>query len=363
MNKLKEKDADYLLKMGLVVIGIIVVIAIIIASWVWNLEFDPEHFNWNRFFRSVGFNGSISLVMLVLCFVAVNESFKAKKHGKYEDRRELFRTLVNELYDTGSIIYFDSFISWYAERQLRSKKIKYLTKKGMPLIDAEMIIDYATLDDLEKISGLKRGEKPTGGYGEDVLKFDKDGNEILIPAIKDTLVAFVEEALNGTITIDVESASYYTSEDRNKKADLESLERPQATDDDRVKSLRLAFLSRVAIIVLYGAAFAMLVVNLNRGISEAEAIWELVLSLASASLGLVGGGFIGANNAQFIYKWLGNKIRVIKEYNQFLKGGEYKPKSYAETVKERIAAAKKKAEEQRQSIIDSAPVPLLDVQQ
>ena len=43
----KNHDSEYILKMGFVVIGVIVVLAIIIASWIWNLIFDPEHFDVN----------------------------------------------------------------------------------------------------------------------------------------------------------------------------------------------------------------------------------------------------------------------------------------------------------------------------
>ena len=67
----KNHDSEYVLKMGFVVIGVIVVLAIIIASWIWNLIFDPEHFDVNKWATRAIFNGSISLAMMVLGFIAI----------------------------------------------------------------------------------------------------------------------------------------------------------------------------------------------------------------------------------------------------------------------------------------------------
>ena len=353
----KNHDSEYILKMGFVVIGVIVVLAIIIASWIWNLIFDPEHFDVNKWATRAIFNGSISLAMMVLGFIAIGESLKAKETGKYQERRNVFNDLVNDIYDTDKIVYFDPFISWYAERQVHEKRIRYLTKHGMPRMDAEIIIDYASFDDLEKISGLKPGEKPTGKFGEDLVKKDKDGNDVLIPAIRDTLVAYVEEVLSGIITVEVEDASYYLTADKNKKADLTSLERAQATENERIKSLRISFISKIVIGLVYVTLFALLAVDLNQGMGEAEAIWNLILRIGSATLGFIGGGFTGSSNTRFIYKWLGDKMRVLREYNKFLDSGEYKPKTYAETVKERIEVAKKREEDEKKAVVTPELVP------
>ncbi len=353
----KNHDSEYILKMGFVVIGVIVVLAIIVASWIWNLIFDPEHFDVNKWATRAIFNGSISLAMMVLGFIAIGESLKAKETGKYQERRNVFNDLVNDIYDTDKIVYFDPFISWYAERQVHEKRIRYLTKHGMPRMDAEIIIDYASFDDLEKISGLKPGEKPTGKFGEDLVKKDKDGNDVLIPAIRDTLVAYVEEVLSGIITVEVEDASYYLTADKNKKADLTSLERAQATESERIKSLRISFISKIVIGLVYVTLFALLAVDLNQGMGEAEAIWNLILRIGSATLGFIGGGFTGSSNTRFIYKWLGDKMRVLREYNKFLDSGEYKPKTYAETVKERIEVAKKREEDEKKAVVTPELVP------
>lgn len=353
----KNHDSEYTLKMGFVVIGVIVVLAIIIASWIWNLIFDPEHFDVNKWATRAIFNGSISLAMMVLGFIAIGESLKAKETGKYQERRNVFNDLVSDIYDTDKIVYFDPFISWYAERQVHEKRIRYLTKHGMPRMDAEIIIDYASFDDLEKISGLKPGEKPTGKFGEDLVKKDKDGNDVLIPAIRDTLVAYVEEVLSGIITVEVEDASYYLTADKNKKADLTSLERAQATENERIKSLRISFISKIVIGLVYVTLFALLAVDLNQGMGEAEAIWNLILRIGSATLGFIGGGFTGSSNTRFIYKWLGDKMRVLREYNKFLDSGEYKPKTYAETVKERIEVAKKREEDEKKAVVTPELVP------
>lgn len=349
-NKKTKQSTDYILKMGFVVIGVVVVLAIIIASWIWNLMFDPEHFDVNKWATRAVFNGSLSLAMMVLGFVAVGESLKAKETGKFYMRMKDFADMVESLYNTSKIIYFDAFISWYAERQVREKKIRYLTKHGLPRIDAAIIIDHASLDDLEKISGLKPGEQPSGKHGEDILKKDKLGNEILIPSVSDTLVAYIEEVLRGEIALEVEDASYYITADKNKKPDLTSLERAPYTEEDRVRSLKISFIAKIIIGLAYVTLFALLGVDLNKGMGEAEAIWNLILRIGSATLGFIGGGLTGSVNTKFIYKWIGDKMRVINEYNQYYDRGEFVPKSYEDTVRERIEQIKKKQAEQNPAI-------------
>lgn len=364
-DKEKKHSPDFVLKMGFVGIGVFVIFAIIFASWVWNIMFDPEHFDVNKWANRAIFNGSISLAMMVLGFVAVGESLKAKETGKYQERRNEFNRMVNELYENHRIVHLDPFISWYSERQVKEKRIRYLTRHGMPRMDAEVIIKYATLSDLSKISGLNQGEAPKGEMGEDLIKKDKDGNEILIPAIRDTLVAYVEEVLNGTITIDVEDASYYTSANKNNEPELTSLERAQATERERVHSLRKSFISKIVIGLVYVTLFALLGIDQNQDVGTPEAVWNLIFRIGSATLGFIGGGFAGSSNTHFLYKWLGEKMRVIKEFNNFYDTKEFQPKPYEETVKERIQAVKDKEQAAKEAIItpevvDSAHITITD---
>lgn len=338
---MKSNKQDYMLKMGFVLIGVMVVLGIIIGSWVWDLVFDPSSFDVNKWATRAIFNNALSLAMMVLGFVAINESLKSKEDGKYMLRRDKFRDLVMELVSSGRIVFFDQFISWYADKQVREKKIKHLTKRGLPRMEAETIVDYATVSDIPVISGIKPGEKPKGETGKDIVRKDKDGNDILIPAINDTLAAYVDEVLRGEITVEAETAAYYTTADRNKEANLESLEIPKATDKDRVSSMRKSFISKGLAAIVYITIISMLVADLNGDAGTAEALWNFMLRIAAATTGFLSGGFSGSTNASYLYKWLGDKIRVINEYNKYTDLGEFKPKTYAETYAGRIEEAKK----------------------
>lgn len=342
----KNKNPDYLLKMGFVALGIIVVITLIVGSWVWNLVFDPSHFDVSNWVTQAVFNNALSIVMMVLGFVAINETLKSRENGRYQKRLEQFNDLVNELFENGKIIFLDQFISWYSERQVIEKKVKHLTKHGMPRMDAEIIVKYASISDISKISGLKAGEKPTGKFGEDIIFKNKNGEEILIPAIRDTLAAYVEEALNGTITVNTENASYYTSADKGGHGDLTSLEKPQETEKERLSSLRKSFITKALSTVIYITIASLLVVDLSTGVETPEAIRSFILRLSSATFGFISGAFAGSTNASFLYKLVGEKMRVIKEYNKFLETKEFKPKTYEETAIERIKAIHQNEEQQ-----------------
>ena len=354
LEKIKN-NTDYALKMGFVFLGIIVVIAVIFGSWLWNLIFDPANFNVTKWGNAAIFGGSLSLIMMVLGFIAVNEHLKSKpaeKNGKFQKRLLYFNDMVIALHKTGRLIFFDQFISWYVVKQVKEKKITYLTKHGMPYMDAEIIVEYATAKDIEKISGLKKGETPVGSSGEDVVKTLKDGTEILIPAIKDTMAAYVEEVLTGVITVEPETASYYTSADKNKKGNLTSLERAQQTEKERVKSMIISFVMKTAIGLVYTTLLALLTVDLSKGAGTAEAIWNLVYRIVASTIGFITGGIAGSTNVKFLYKWIGEKMRVIDEYNEYLDLGEFVPKTYSETAAERIKAVHQKEEEAKQNVID-----------
>ncbi len=350
-----RKNPERTLKLGFVAIGVMVVFAVIIGSWLWNLIFDPTHFNATKWGNAAFFDGSISLAMMVLFFIAINETLKsrpAENNGKYQKRLLSFNDLVMGLHKSGRLIFFDQFISWYVERQVREKKITHLTKHGMPYMDACVIVDYASAADIEKISGLKSGEKPKGEYGEDVIRVEKDGTEILIPAIKDTLAGYVEEVLTGIITVEPETAAYYTTAEKNRKGYLTSLERPQETENDRIRSMKVSFISKIVIGLIYTTLFALLTVDLSKGIGTAEAFWTLVRRLSAATLGACAGGFTGATNVRYLYKWIGEKMRIIDEFNEHLDLGEFVPKTYSETALTRIQAVHKKEEEAKENVVD-----------
>lgn len=351
--KNKIKNPDYIIKISFVVLGCFVVFAAIIGSWVWNLLFDPSRFDANKWANRAIFNTAISLAMMVLGFIAMNEGQKAKEDGKYMTRVEAFNDLVNKFFDTNIIVYFDQFLIWYSAKQLRDKKIKYLTRHGVSVMDAQILVENATLDDIPTLTGLQSHEeerkflwwkwkvvvvdKPVGHKGEDIIRKNEKGEDILIPAVNDTLAAYLEEVLNGTIYVDVEDSSYYTTIDKNKDSNLSSLERAQHTEKDRVQSLRRSFITKGLMGILYATLIALLAVDLNQGMGSAEAIWNLIARLIAATLGFVTGGFAGLTNVNYLYKFIGDKMKVDMEYEKYLITGEFIPKTYSQIMEEKLA--------------------------
>ena len=350
MSEEKTRNPEFIMKMAFVAIGVVVVLAFILGSFFWNLMFDPEHFDVNRWANRAVFNGSISLAMMVLGFIAIDSAMTSKEDGVYLPLVYDFNGLVEELYNNSRIVYFDQFIPWLADIQLREKKIRHLTKRGMGRMEAEAIVDFAKLEDIETISGIKPNQKfkkddrSLEEFGQDVIRTLKDGREILIPAIKGSWAPYVEDVLTDRITINVEDASYYLTAGKNKDANLTTLERAQATERERIKSIRFSFVSKVLIGIVYTAVFSLLAVDLNSEMGTSEALWNLMLRLGSATLGFLSGGFAGNTNVRFMCKWVKEKMKVIRDYNKYYDTKEFLPKSYEETMKERIEAAKKERE-------------------
>lgn len=353
-----NKNPDFVMKMAFVCIGILVILAMIFGSWVWNLMFSPENFDLNKWANRAVFNGSISLGMMVLGFIAIDETLKANEEGKYQTLIDAFNDLVEDLFTSSRIVYFDLFVPWLADRQLREKKIRYLTMHGMGRLEAEAIVDYAKIEDIEIITGLKPKEKMTfktfalsltrkgkeeeekkeAAEGHDIVRKTRDGKDVLIPAIKGCWAGYVEDVLTGKISITVEDASYYLTASRDRKSNQTSLERSIATDKERVRSLKVAFASKVFAGLVYTALFSLLIVDLNQGATTAEALWNLILRLGSATLGFIAGGFSGSTNVRFLNKWIKEKMMVVREYNKYVDGGEFKLQSFNDTKDSRIKA-------------------------
>ena len=77
-----KRNPEFIMKMGFVVIGLILVLVSIIASYVWDLIFNPENFNIVKWANRAVFNNSIKIATMVLGFIGVAELLKSLKNGK-----------------------------------------------------------------------------------------------------------------------------------------------------------------------------------------------------------------------------------------------------------------------------------------
>ena len=103
----KTRDGEYLVKIGFVTIGFLMVVAIILADYFWHLIFDPNYFDFNRWINRAIFNGSLGIVGMVLGFVAVLETLKSKENGKFQRRLSAFAKKVEAMYNSVKIVYFE----------------------------------------------------------------------------------------------------------------------------------------------------------------------------------------------------------------------------------------------------------------
>ncbi len=362
-----KKDIDYVVKMSFVYLGLGVVIAIIVASWLWNLIFDPSRFDLNKWLNRTIFNSALSLATMVLGYVAFYESLKNKENGKYQNRLSSFLEKVKGVYESELILYFDQFLVWYSEKQLRNKKIKHLTNRGMNRIEAEIIVDYASVSDIPTLTGLAKGQTPTGGKGEDIIKKVEGENgeikEVLIKAFEDQYAYYVEEVLGGKIILDVETPAYYLSVEKNRENNLESLEQAQAAERDKYKSIKTSFISKTVIGVIYLTLAAMLFVDQNSDMTSSEAIWEFILRILSATIGFVGGGFVAILAISFTIKVLGKKKNVLVEYKANYEKKEFVPKTREQLQNELIEHIKNETQKAKENVVDpeveEPQIPLL----
>lgn len=328
----RKANIEYVFKITAVLAGVIIVFGVIIGSYFWNLVFDPSNFDLKSWLQNTIFIIIISLVMMVLGFIDMDATVKSMKRSNYNRDRAAFNEDVGSIYEDDTIVFFDQFIPWLAERQLRQKKIRYLTAHGISTADAENLIDYATEDDLPIISGIKPGEEPTDAKGKPIVREitlnGKNGEpitkKVVVPAIKGKCAAYVQDMLSGAVTIDVEDPSYYLTDSKTKELGKTSLESSKGTEKERRKYVVRQFITK-ALFVLVVSLITTLLAPSNQGGGDSGADATLAFRLVSAFGGFASGSLAGLINVTYTTRWINDKHKVVNDFIKFFKTGVFKP--------------------------------------
>ena len=360
LDKKDRKSLDFYFKMTIVAAGVILVFAIILGSYFWNLIFNPEGFNVKSWLERIVFLIIIALVMMVLGFLDLDSTLRASRRSDYSRDKGSFNEDVGSIYENDTVVYFDQFIPWYTERELRQKKIRHLTAHGISTADAENLIDYADEEDIITISGIKPGDKATEKKGEDLVKTVKRKNakgeleefSVVIPAIKGTDAFYVQEALSGAVKIDVEDPSYYLTDSKTQDTGKTTLERAQSTEKERRHYIKRQFITKICSMVVISVITGLLVTDSASGTSTDERNWILMQRFAAAVGGFGTGALMGVVNVSYVTRWINDKHKVVTQFIKFYKTGLFKPKTRKELDEIKIAEAKAKEEERKRNTIE-----------
>lgn len=368
----EKKPVEFYFKMAVVVGGSVIIFAIILGSYLWNLTFNPENFQLVPWLEKIIFCTVISYVMMVLGFVDLDATLRASKNSSYSKDREAFNNDVGELYENNTVVYFDQFIPWEAERELKDKKIRFLTSRGISTTDAETLIEYASEDDLPIISGINPGDKPTGKFGEDLVKTvkvkGKDGKEIekkvVIPKIKDINASYVQCVLDGEVTIDCEDPSYYLTDSKTRDTGSTRIERAQHAEKERRRYVVRQFITKGVSMVVISLIFTILTPDIADAGDMSERTWTFMLRLASAFGGFGAGAFAGVQNIAYITRWIDDKHKVVVDFTKYMESGLFVPKTREQLDKEKIEEyeraekeRKEREEKEKQEAINSVVIP------
>ena len=360
LGKKDRKSLDFYFKMTIVVAGVALVFAIILGSYIWNLIFKPEQFDVKTWLERVVFCVLIALVMMVLGFLDLDSTLRASKRSDYSRDKASFNEDVGAIYENDTVVYFDQFIPWYTEQELRQKKIRHLTAHGISTADAENLIDYADEEDLITISGIKPGDKATEKKGEDLVKTVRRKNakgemeeiKVVIPAIKGTDAFYVQEALSGAVKIDVEDPSYYLTDSKTQDTGKTTLERAQSTEKERRRYIKRQFITKTGSMVVISFIMGLLATDDASGVTSEEKNWVLMQRLAAAIGGFGTGALMGVVNVSYVTRWINDKHKVVTKFAKYYKTGLFKPKTRKELDEAKIAEAKAKEEERKRNTIE-----------
>ena len=316
-------------------------LALIVFTTVANVTLDPNKTSWSTWLTN-----SLILVGIMVFGLVMGESVGTdrqteKKGGLYQTNMGLFYQAREAVSDI--TIYFSQFYLWYKERERYEKRIDYLMEHGFEYAWAKAIIDHLQLDDVSKLT-------------REAVAYEKNGKRVIIKRIAPEKEEFVRKVLDGSITIDSPSYSYYLSANAhdNKKYTLEQAN--VITKSIRVNKTMNRLL-KISSSLFISAIWGMVTVNEFMDGSSAQAWLNLISRITSFVTAFSSGWATSVVNVKLEALRLENKTTVLKDYRACVDKKEFTPRSYEDEARAEWEREEKAREEAKASVIDPEIVP------
>lgn len=328
---------DTRFKLGFILTGSIALIIAIFATFLISTDFSLQEVDWQEWAVNFAINVIVSVLAIFLALNGVTEILKSKEEGSYQRCFDSLNELTEEVYSRNELVTFDGFVPWMEGHETRKAKINYLTRAGIDANIAKDIVDYASTSDIPTISGYDGKGRPSEAYGEEVIRKDRDGNDVYIPAIKGIWAKPVSKVLSNKVRVFFPNSAYFLTAFPNVDDDVSTGESALKTERKRRRLIRSNIASRIVSLALTSALLGVVAVDISLSDGWAEKLWSFISHLLIAITGFVNGGVLACTSVNYLVKELKDKIKMIRDFHQYLNSGEYKPVDYEEEKRRKIA--------------------------
>lgn len=337
---MKEKKiglSDVTFRLASIGLGSITLLLSVFVTFLLSTDFSFQSIDWNQWAFNFAINGVLSILAILLSLNGISEILMTREDGSYMACFNALNGLTEELYEHNELVTFDGFVPWMEAHETRKTKINYLTRAGIDAGIARDIVDYASTSDIPTISGYDGKGKPSEAYGEEVIRKDKDGNDVYIPAIKGVWAKPVAKVLSNKVRVFFPNSAYFLTTWSGQGDDVSTGESAIRTERKRRRVIRSSVASRIISLGLMSAMFGLITVDVAMAENLTEKVWTFLSRLFIVVAGFVNGGVLACTSVGYLVKELKDKIKMIRDFHQYLASGDYKPIDYEEEKRRKIA--------------------------
>ena len=184
-NKFKNADIKTLIKTLTLFFGIVLIVLMTVA----HVGLDPNQLDLSDWISKTILMIGISIFGIIMGELIGSDKQMADTKGLYQTSMRNYKNIHDAIKPIS--LYFNEFLLWYTKKEMYNAKITYLLDNG--LTDAEEIIKYVSLEDLEEL------EKHPLKYEDDIIIRQKTKEQI----------KHINYVLSGKINIKAKPSSYY----------------------------------------------------------------------------------------------------------------------------------------------------------
>ena len=356
MREKKIGHSDVAFRLASLGLGSVTLFLSVFVTFLLSTDFSFQNINWNDWAFNFAINGVLSVLAILLSLNGISEILKTREDGAYMNCFNALNALTEELYDKNEYVTFDGFVPWMEAHETRKAKINYLTRAGIDASIAKDIVDYASTADIPVISGYDGKGKPSEAYGQEVIREDRDGNDVYIPAIKGIWANPVSKVLSNKVRVFFPNSAYFLTTWSGQGDDVSTGESAIKTERKRRRVIRSSVASRIISLGLMSAMFGLITVDVSLAENLMDKVWTFLSRLFIVVAGFVNGGVLACTSVGYLVKELKDKIKMIRDFHQYLNSGEYKPIDYEEEKRRKIAKhLELKAKEAREKAVEPIP--------
>lgn len=343
---LKERIAKAVtMKKAIRALTILVGLGLIVFMTVANIVLDPTNVNWQDYLTNALVSAGIMIFGLIMGESTGEDRQLEKVGGLYQTNLGLYHIAREDIEPIS--IYFAQFFIWYKERKTYLKRLNHLIDNGFTYEWAKAILDYTSLEDLDKLTRqtilVKKGEK-----------------EIIVKRIDESKRAVVEEVLNGNVKINSYGHSFYLSASGDGRP-MDELEEPRIIQADMRLNKRANRIIKIGSSLIISALWAMVTVKDYMDGNSAQAWLNLISRLTAFCTSFFSGWTTSVIDVKLQANLLSSKTSVLRAFKSSVDKGEWKPQSYEEEARAMYEKEEKERQEAEQAVVTPIVEPPSDI--